>query len=322
MRSLGGFVLLAGIGVGLFVYLPTPVDNRTSLEQANRVSQEASQPASAPSRLTAFAPTVPLPTVSIRARNVGIPKPTLAVARPGDLPATTARKGGLNGWQTVVATNGGVEVTPTALQPTDPNSRYELVVELQKNLKRLGCYWGRIDGSWGPGSRDAIRTFTERVNAALPTEQPDYVLLTLLKGHTGRTCGEAPTVAQSSHSDSSAQVATAEPQALPWKATGQPVFKPIANSVISSAPLPGRMAIGGPKALPPVDQNYNAASPYTLQQNGNVATATLEPEPPPAAAPSATSRKKSSSSNYKRRHRRDGPGTPRYNLMLSLGGVY
>ena len=36
MRGLGGFVLLAGIGVGLFVYFPAPVDRDTSLEQAQR----------------------------------------------------------------------------------------------------------------------------------------------------------------------------------------------------------------------------------------------------------------------------------------------
>ena len=34
MRGLGGFVLLAGIGVGLFVYFPAPVDQNTSLAHA------------------------------------------------------------------------------------------------------------------------------------------------------------------------------------------------------------------------------------------------------------------------------------------------
>ena len=38
MRGLGGFVLLAGIGVGLFVYFPAPVDRDTSLAQAKRVA--------------------------------------------------------------------------------------------------------------------------------------------------------------------------------------------------------------------------------------------------------------------------------------------
>ena len=33
MRSLGGFVLLSGIGVALFVYLPAPVDRGSSLDE-------------------------------------------------------------------------------------------------------------------------------------------------------------------------------------------------------------------------------------------------------------------------------------------------
>lgn len=325
MRSLGGFILLAGIGVGLFVYLPTPVDNNTSLKHATRVSEQAVHAAPAPSRLVAFSPAVPLPTAAVRQRNTAIPKPTLAVVRPGDLPVTTSRQGGLNGWQTVVATTAGgpIEAVPASLQPTDANSRYELIVELQKNLKRLGCYWGRIDGSWGPGSKDAMRTFTDRVNAALPTDQPDYVLLTLLQGHSGKTCGAEATIAQ--RSSGSSEVASASAEPLPWKAAGQPVFKPVANSVISTTPLPGRMAIGAPKALPPVDQTYNAASPYSApRQSPNVATAALEPDAhsAPAAEPSATRKRTSSNSKPRRSRRRDGPGTPRYNLMLSLGGVY
>ncbi len=44
MRSLvGGFVLLAGIGVGLFVYLPIPVDRNASLENAQRLWTQANR---------------------------------------------------------------------------------------------------------------------------------------------------------------------------------------------------------------------------------------------------------------------------------------
>jgi len=50
MRSLGGFVLLAGIGVGLFVYLPAPVDSGTSLDQLQRVASRAAQASSPPYR--------------------------------------------------------------------------------------------------------------------------------------------------------------------------------------------------------------------------------------------------------------------------------
>ena len=38
MRSLGGFVLLSGIGVALFVYLPAPVDRSSSLDELRRAA--------------------------------------------------------------------------------------------------------------------------------------------------------------------------------------------------------------------------------------------------------------------------------------------
>ena len=37
MRSLGGLTLLTGIGVALFVYLPTPVDSAASLDRLHRI---------------------------------------------------------------------------------------------------------------------------------------------------------------------------------------------------------------------------------------------------------------------------------------------
>ncbi|MCK9912189.1 hypothetical protein MXD81_23750, partial [Microbacteriaceae bacterium K1510] len=66
--------------------------------------------------------------------------------------------------------------------------------------------------------------------------------------------------------------------------------------------------------------------PGTSAPQQGVATAAYDPgasapagmsSPPPAVAPNPPPSKKSASS-----HRRATPGTPRYNLMLSLGGVY
>ncbi len=70
-------------------------------------------------------------------------------------------------------------------------SRTDLVRSIQRELKRVGCYWGDIDGEWGAGSRRAISAFTERVNASLPLEQPDIVLLALVQGQSGTVCGRA-----------------------------------------------------------------------------------------------------------------------------------
>jgi len=71
------------------------------------------------------------------------------------------------------------------------SAEVRLAEAIQKELKRVGCYAGNIDGDWGPGTRRAMSAFNDRVNATLPVDQPDYILLTLLQGHTAKACGAA-----------------------------------------------------------------------------------------------------------------------------------
>jgi hypothetical protein len=90
-----------------------------------------------------------------------------------------------------VAQPMGKTDTPTSRPPQSTEmSRYDLVRTLQRELKRVGCYWGDIDGDWGTGSRRAMAAFTERVNASLPIDQPDSILLTLVQGQQGAVCGK------------------------------------------------------------------------------------------------------------------------------------
>lgn len=70
-----------------------------------------------------------------------------------------------------------------------PETRHELVVALQEELRRASCYAGAIDGDWGPGSRRAMREFLSRVNATLPVHSPDYVQLVLLRSNPSIVCG-------------------------------------------------------------------------------------------------------------------------------------
>lgn len=316
MRSLGGFVLLAGIGVGLFVYFPAPVDRSTSLAEATRVVEHRAAEAAIPpavrsgaSRVASFAPTT---TLNAHAQSGGA---TAAPAAPPSAPPA-AKVETIANWQTSVTADAS-----GALEPTDPDARYKLVVDIQQNLKRVGCYWGRVNGSWTSSTRESMREFTSHANAALPVEKPDYMLLSLLKGYNGKSCGGAE----------STTVANA-PEVLPWKAAAadQPqaktrLFTPVPTSVVATEPLPGRMSIGGP--LPPATQEPLVPGTSTQPSHGT-ATAALEPSASaPTSSPSASGTsaaaprprpsKKSSGS-----WRKPSPGTPRYNLMLSLGGVY
>jgi hypothetical protein len=337
MRGLGGFVLLAGIGVGLFVYFPAPVDGDTSLEQAKRVvadrvaslevrksSTIAHKTPAVTSRLSSFSPVDPLAAPSRKSRVAAAP-----VAPPL---ASAIKIEPVPSWQAnVVPAAADVGGPSGSLDPADPESRYKLVVDIQQQLKRVGCYWGRTNGAWNNNTREAMHSFTSNTNAALPVDKPDYLLLSLLKSHNGRSCGtpETTTVAAPARGKSEAVTAATQPEVLPWKAgpaaqSGTRLFTPLPNSVVSAEPLPGRMAIGGPRDLPPATQAPlipgAANAPGSPAQPG-VATAALDPSVGPSngfAPPAAAKPRQGKKSSW----RRPAQGTPRYNLMLSLGGVY
>jgi hypothetical protein len=70
-----------------------------------------------------------------------------------------------------------------------PRDMASLTREIQRELKRVGCYDGDLNGKWNAQSRSAMKTFTDYVNAKLPVERPDYILLRLVQGHKGKACG-------------------------------------------------------------------------------------------------------------------------------------
>jgi hypothetical protein len=76
-------------------------------------------------------------------------------------------------------------------KPADDDARRELTRDLQKELKRVGCYDGELSGTWSPASKRAMGSFMDRVNATLPVEEPDYILLTLVQGHAAQACGKS-----------------------------------------------------------------------------------------------------------------------------------
>jgi hypothetical protein len=71
-----------------------------------------------------------------------------------------------------------------------PGDRVSLTRELQRELKRVGCYEGEVNGVWTPSSRMAMKGFTDQVNAKLPIDQPDYILLKLVQNQKDKVCGK------------------------------------------------------------------------------------------------------------------------------------
>jgi Putative peptidoglycan binding domain len=71
-----------------------------------------------------------------------------------------------------------------------PRDREAIGRQLQKELKRVGCYEGQLHGVWTTSTRQAMQTFIDRVNARLPTREPDGILLTLVQGYHDKVCGQ------------------------------------------------------------------------------------------------------------------------------------
>jgi hypothetical protein len=107
-----------------------------------------------------------------------------------------------------------------------PGDRSQLARALQRELLRVGCYDREINGVWTTSSRMAMQTFLERVNAALPFDQPDVVLLNLVQAHKGAACGKSCPTGDSS---------TRSEQCLPNPLTAK--FKPDDRAADGLKPL-------------------------------------------------------------------------------------
>jgi hypothetical protein len=66
-----------------------------------------------------------------------------------------------------------------------------LVYALQRELQRIGCYRGEIDGVWGPASRSALANFNRHAKMTLSTNLPEATSLSVLQKVLARTCPEA-----------------------------------------------------------------------------------------------------------------------------------
>jgi hypothetical protein len=164
-----------------------------------------------------------------------------------------------------------------------PRDRDALTRELQKELKRVGCYEGELNGAWTPLTRRAMKAFTDRVNATLPVEEPDGVLFAMVQSQQDRVCGKpCPTgqglgedgrcllnailakatkkasppasVAQLLKSDP-APAARRAPAIASWPTTvtaaaPTPPLVVATAPVVASVPTEGRMGLAGPTEEP------------------------------------------------------------------------
>ena len=193
---------------------------------------------------------------------------------------------------------------PPQAQPTLA-PRVSLTRDIQRELKRVGCYVGDVDGVWGGASKQAIVLFMDRVNASLPTQEPDVFMLSLLRAEDAAVCGTSCPAGQSlsgsgrcvpstlhvqndrggerlqriARADlTSATTAIDEEPDRSFEertAAWAPVVKTKPTRRVS---LEGRMAIGGPVPAPTPAVRPSALEAPALETGSLQRTAALEPQ--------------------------------------------
>jgi peptidoglycan hydrolase-like protein with peptidoglycan-binding domain len=146
-----------------------------------------------------------------------------------------------------------------------PDNRGSVTFALQRELARVGCYDGEINGAYTTATRQAMKAFMDRVNATLPINQPDPVLLTLVRNHDGKVCGAPCPLGQEMAGDGRCMFPAVRSAVKP-KETNEPASS-ISNwsTVTTVTPgLPsslseGQMSLAGPK--PETDPNALPTKP-------------------------------------------------------------
>ena len=256
MQRLGELLfMLSGTAVlGAYLYLPTPPDDITAPAEITHVSIAPYHKAQADDdAVRSFSPASPVFRNEVKTD-----------------PASTAIDKPMPGaWTTVVSPQRSAKAVLRSAQPGDAATRYELAVDLQRELKRAGCYGGEINGVWGQATKRAMSAFLEHANATLPIKAPDYILLSLVqnrneisciaacrtgqvKNQSGR-CVPDTVVAETSKrargvADARSTDTARAPEHLPWLDRDGRSRVATAPAAERPAPPPGMMSIGGPIA--------------------------------------------------------------------------
>jgi hypothetical protein len=146
-----------------------------------------------------------------------------------------------------------------------PLDRLALARQIQRQLKRIGCYSGQVTGAWTPSVRQAMAALMDRTNATLPVDQPDPVLLAMVEGQSAGACSKACPAGQSRSADGrclpQALLAGADGKrraaaAAPAGPTGRKTTRATAATAAAPAgpasppPAEGRMSLAGPSPPP------------------------------------------------------------------------
>lgn len=276
MSKAGGlFLIAAGIGVAIYampsheadtslVAEPVVQESTVAKREVPAVPKVESAPANNPAKVEIAGALQPQRAEGGPIIQVPVPKPAV---RPVRAPDPKAAGDGSRATVVTVPQRATEATEPRVSAANLPGDRYTLTRELQRELRRVGCYDGNIDGAWTPASRRAMKSFTDRANASLPVDQPDYILLRLVQGTRGQVCGTscpsgqelgrdgrcvpAALVAQTGRKPAQpARVAKESESERSAGATSAWVATATTTNDLPQAPE-GRMSLSGPKSAEP-----------------------------------------------------------------------
>ncbi len=166
--------------------------------------------------------------------------------------------------------NSTVLMTTGSLPAPRDIPRHSLVRDIQRELKRVGCYSGDATGEWNMASKRAMQAFLERANSTLPTGDPDLIQLTLVRGYSGAACrpGDASVVAARVPSPRGEQARSETQRGEPTRSAQSPAHN-------------GPVVI---RALPQQQQTIAQAAPTQAASSANLATASQSQSRDPSLA--------------------------------------
>jgi hypothetical protein len=272
-KASGVVLIMAGLGVAAFL-IPLGSDADQKSPQTGSMAASAAEGERTASAVATKAPQAQSASTVVASR----PRAAAPLAAAAVQPPTSSHAPIVITLSHRADTAARPPVPATKVLP-HPSDRTSIVRELQKELKRVGCYDGEINAIWTPMTRKAIKDFTDRVNASLPVDQPDNILLSLVLGQQDKACGRSCPAGEGLSQDGSrcvpsAILAQAAKKAAPMVAAvapkAPPAEKPTAvvtgwstttttaaatvRPASAGPPLDGRMALAGPKTdtAPPV----------------------------------------------------------------------
>jgi hypothetical protein len=205
-KATGFLFILAGVGTAAYILPAADFSDRKAEKQLADVVA-----------ITTSAKQAPGPAVERPAPRQAQPAPVITPPKPQPAMRETPQGGGNSAAVRMAAGDIRQEPQSKPIEPALPvqaparkgvdgakaedAQRMALTRDIQRELKRVGCYVGDLDGDWGEGTRQAMKTFIDRVNATLPTDAPDHILKTLVQGHPGNACGKSCPAGQGLGSD-------------------------------------------------------------------------------------------------------------------------